>query len=157
MHPNECKCAYCEMGVEEVQKMEQECMERDGFYAHLVAKDENSPTGFNAHTHGLMVSWNHPDLQLVIPMKGEVVMGLFWAAVNHIKDDGVTYQDGDVAENIAGNNYKVKFIKVQEAGRDVLRMIIPDVEGNLDVEDITGVYRHQYCDLFPCENPFSLN
>lgn len=157
MHPNECKCAYCEMGTEKALAMEREFIAKDGFFAHLIAEDKTTPMGFNAHTHGFELTWNHPDLQIVFPVDGQVAMGLFWAAVAHIKE-GSVFSDGDVVARIAGNNYKVKFIKVQEAGRDVLRMILPDLQGNLDVETITGNFRHQYCDISPCEkHPFSMN
>lgn len=127
--------------------MEREFLAKDGFFAHLVP-DETSPLGFNAHTHGFELTWNHPDLQIVFPVDGQVAMGLFWAAVAHIKE-GSVFSDGDVVARIAGNEYKVKFVKVQESGRDVLRMILPDKEGNLDVETITGKFRHQYCDIIP--------
>lgn len=158
MHTHECNCAYCNMGSEKVAAMEREFIAKDGFFVHLISDDKTTPMGFNAHTHGFELTWNHLDLQVVFPVKEQVVMGLFWAAVEHIKE-GSVFSDGDVVGRIAGNDYKVKFIKAQESGRDVLRMILPDVAGNLDVGTITGNFRHQYCDIVPCEkkHPFSMN
>jgi hypothetical protein len=156
-HKHDVPCAYCD-NMEAALAKEKECMERDGFYAHLIADATDCPLGFNAHTHGLLKTWRHRELQIVFPVSPKVAMALFWNCVDKIKL-GKKFKNGSVVSDIAGNGYKVKFIKAKESGRDVLRMILPDKAGNLDVDNITGNFRHQYCDIFPCGDGhvFSVN
>ncbi len=46
-------CAVRRDGLEAVRAKELECLKTIGWYAHYVHPDPDSPTRFNAHTHGL--------------------------------------------------------------------------------------------------------
>ncbi len=88
------KCACCENGKEHVEKLEQDSINEYGWYAHAVPGDDvrNTPTGMNIHTHHLPESFNHPDLQLVIPIPYEqmnIMLGVLHAAVDNYIRKGI--------------------------------------------------------------------
>jgi hypothetical protein len=128
-----------------VAAREQECLDRDGWYAHLINGDHSIPTHTNYHTHGLFETYSHLDLQLVIPLDLRTINHVFCEIISRIKEGNV-YKDGDIAENVV-NNYSVKFVQVTEGDRQVLRIIIPDHRNNFDRDTIEGTLRVQYDDI----------
>ena len=156
-HKQECACGVCDqvragVPLEEARAnfkaWENEALEKHGWYVHYVGADEDVPTGYNAHTHGLVEKYGHPDLQIVCPLPPQVAHGTFWNIVNRIAA-GEKFKNGDIVENIAGNGYKVKFVNAWENDRLVLRVIIPDKHHNLDRDTLTGNFELQYKDLDP--------
>lgn len=117
------------MTPESYLEWEKEQILKHGWYVHFVF-DEKSSTRTNIHTHGLPDKYGHLDLQIVIPLKPEIAQGVLCAAVDKISS-GSTFSPGDKAAEII-HGYDVKFVKAQECGRDVLRIIIPDKGGGLD-------------------------
>jgi hypothetical protein len=56
---------------------------------------------------------------------------------------GKTFSPGDVVFDII-ENYPITFIKAQEGGRDVLRIILPDKTGCLDFNEIDPAFKDQW-------------
>lgn len=143
-------CELCELMKEKGLTMEQAFsayeaweaakMEKHGWIVHYVI--DGSP---NFHTHGLPDKLGHPDLQIVVSLPPKVAHGLFVGAVEQI-EAGKRFEDGDYASKIV-KNYKVKFVEAEEGDRTVLRMILPDSDGNLEPGRIGGGLEFQYDDL----------
>ncbi len=125
-----------------MQRFNKENMEKYGWYAHHVFDDEQSPTGANAHTHGFEETWNHPDIQIVYPIPGNVAHGIFWTVVGHLKE-GKRYEPGIRYGEIL-ENYDVMFAWAQEGGRRVLRMILPDPDNVMERGRVGGKYATQW-------------
>ena len=147
MLPNEhknCNCAVCQHGLEAVEAHEAKCMEKYGWYAHCVAEDPDSPTEFNYHTHGCMVSFNHPDLQIVIPLDAKTLTEI---AYNVIKKaaTGTKLEDGVELHGIV-HDYPVRLRTARECDRDVLRICLPDIDGLFETSE-SGNFMLQYQDL----------
>lgn len=153
-----CRCAVCELveagmtreeAEEKRRQWEMEKMAEYGWIAHFVGDDSDSPTGYNVHTHGLVESFDHPDLQIVCPMPEQLAHKLLCNLVSQITEEGKKFKAGDVVERVLGQGYKTKLVDAQECGRPVLRLIMPDEKGNLDVDKLEESYRIQYADLGP--------
>lgn len=130
------------MTQEEIQAWEQDCLEKCGWYTHYVFDDKGFPGGANNHTHGLVESFGLPDLQICFPIPGDICHGILWAAVK-VMQDGVEFEKGKEYEDIL-HDYKVMFTPATESGRDVMRMILPDKDGNLKREEIAEPFKRQW-------------
>jgi len=120
-HKGGCRCFACDNGMEAVNKWQDECMKRDGFYMHFVPL----PHGYvNAHTHGFKETWGHPDLQVVIPLPQQVMSSIFWNFANRVKK-GEAFKAGDLVDKII-SGHPVKLIDAKEEGRPILRVLLPD-------------------------------
>ena len=106
------------------------------------------PYGLNAHTHGLRESFNHADLQIVFQLPPHVIDGLLQSCVSLIKD-GKTFEPNVDYDDIASGGYKVRFMVADEGDREVLRMIIPGKDGELDQDSIDPAFKDQYKDTRP--------
>ncbi len=120
--------------------MEQQLREC-GWAAHIVPNSDESPTGFNAHTHGLLESFGHPDLQVVYRFDPSTIGLLFNEVVERIKA-GLVLTDGYQGEIVPGVSFVV--ITARESGRDVLRLVFPDDQGSLDRATMTQPQVQQF-------------
>lgn len=125
-----------------MRETHQKMMKEYGWYAHYVADDTDSPTKFNAHTHGFEESWNHPDIQIVVPMEGPRAHSLFWMMVDLIKE-GKKYEPGKKYDDVL-EGYPVMFAWASEGNRRLLRMILPDKEGGVARDEIKAPYSKQW-------------
>ena len=148
-HKPKCKCAVCdsvasgasrEEAMQELRKWENDCVEKYGYYVHYV----NSGELIDVHTHGLVETHNHIDLQIVLPIDPKISHSVISSAVSKI-EKGETFEDGQIAEGII-KNFPVKFIEAEESGRKVLRIILPDPEGKIEQDEINEKYAIQYGD-----------
>lgn len=132
-HKHTESCFACEHGTEALEAFELKSIEDYGWYCHYVPSEDydNSPTGVNIHTHHIQESFNHPDLQIVIPLSQHTVLAVLHEVVNNFIKKGVKFKVGKKYKKIIGNEYSVVFTNAKECGRDVLRMIIPDKNGYL--------------------------
>ena len=141
-----CPCDVCD-GKDSLADMlaqEQTMMEKQGWYAHCVAKGDTTPSGFNYHTHGFEESFNVPDIQFVLPIDPKILHGLAHDLVKQIKE-GLKITDGMLFDKLI-RKYKVRFVKATECDREVLRIILPDKNGCLTA-DAEGMFGEQYKDL----------
>jgi len=135
------QCDMCR-DPEQAKRRMKDAMKEYGWIVHLVQPDDEYPYGVNYHTHGLPETYNHPDLQIVLSLDPMTAHKIICTAVDKIKN-GARFDEGEAYDNILAN-YKVKFILVRETDRQVLRMILPDKEGRLDILDIDEQYQEQY-------------
>ena len=77
----------------------------------------------NAHTHG-MAKYGHQDFQLVIHMPPQE-MGYVLNTLGLRVQAGERYQSGDLVDGIF-EDCSIRLDEVEECGRKVLRVIIPD-------------------------------
>lgn len=151
-----CHCERCaakalppgerERRLLELQLRELEWVGTFGFFTHFVAPrvghPEDSPA--QAHTHGLVESMNHPDLQIKFPLSGKTAQGVFHSVVDRIRE-GQRFEAGKDYDGILTNDYKVRMIEAIEDGRTVLRIILPPKSGALDQDKMEEeIYKAQY-------------
>lgn len=115
-----------------------------GWLMHYVASDSTSPTGTNIHTHGMTENLKHIDLQCVAVIPPDLAILIFHNIVRKIKV-GTTYKDGDVVDGII-EKFNIKFVAATEGGRPVLRIIVPDRNGNVE-RNMDSPFDTQYGDL----------
>lgn len=121
-------------------------MRKHGWIAEVVADDFDSPTGFNLHTHGLQENYDHPDFQIVVPLPDKVGHTLMITLADRVKA-GERFHAGQKVDGvIEGAGGLVKLIDATECGRPVLRVILPDPRGKLDLGEINDQYARQYDD-----------
>jgi hypothetical protein len=113
-----------------------------GWCGHYVYDDDESPTGLNVHTHGLLESFGHPDFQIVLPLAERVAHAILITLADAVKE-GRRFAPGDVAGGII-EGYDVGFATATECGREVLRVIIPGPDGRVRRGEIGGGYEVQY-------------
>jgi len=129
-----CKCAVC-AGLD-AEAWAAEKMESVGWYQHLVVGEEIKPAGFNAHTHGLSKTYNHPDFEIVFPFNQgmsdrdaeSLINNVFWAFVNRIKEG----EKFEVAQEVSDiiKVFNVLLVASNDGKRDLLRVVFPDPTGN---------------------------
>lgn len=124
--------------LDDLSREHRKMMEEYGWTAHFVVDDKDFPNRTNYHTHGLDVSFNHPDIQICLPIRPEIAHRLFEAAINHIKA-GVFYESGKEYDKILDGGFKVKFIEVLDGDRKLIRMLLPDENGKYEAP----LYREQ--------------
>lgn len=113
-----------------------------GWCGHLVFDDPDSPTGWNVHTHGLAETYGHPDFQLVLPLAEQVAHAIVINLADAVKE-GQRFEAGTAASGII-EGYDVGFAAATECGREVLRIIIPGPDGQVQRGKIGGGYEVQY-------------
>lgn len=114
-------------------------MRKYGWYAHTLIADPQTATGLNYHTHGFLESLGHLDLQLVFPAITDRDRHAIAAAIYDQIKKGRAFQDGDTTEiaSVQGK-FRVRFIKVREGKREVLRVILPTSSGELEPKDLSS-------------------
>lgn len=132
------------------QKMAQDIVTY-GFHIHYVfgVVAKRTPKGpeirlANIHTHGLTETFGHNDLQIVFPLEPEVASGILHTIVDTIQK-GKKYKNGETVEEILKKGYKIRLQRFTEGDRKVLRIILPDKEGNLNPK--TGPFADQTLNL----------
>ncbi len=80
----------------------------------------------NAHTHG-MERYGHLDFQIVLAMDPYVV-GTILNNMGCRVQNGEKFKSGDILSDVLAGDYDVHLLEVEETGRNVLRIILPDPE-----------------------------
>lgn len=123
--------------VQLLTNTEEKLMNKYGWIMHYVF-DCPTETGVDIHTHGLVDSFNHQEIQMTLPLNDSVANKIITNCVNKIKS-GMVFESGhDYADII--ESYQVRFVTVG----DNLRMILPDEDGNLDKETMDKMFAAQY-------------
>lgn len=128
--------------MDAIRAKQAQLLDKYGWYSHLVDGDDESPTGFNAHSHGMNETYCHHDFQIVIPLPKEVVSGILFTLAEAVKA-GRMFAPGDVASEII-NGFDVTFAVAIECGREVLRVILPGPDGRLARDEIDASFAPQY-------------
>ena len=150
--PKKLGCDMCENKIEDYAIWEAQQLAEWGFYMHIVidADYENSPSGFNAHTHG-MNHLNHPDFQITISIGQDVISAIFHNLCAKVKK-GMKFKNGDILDNVIGGGFKVRLSTATECGNEVLRVILPDLNGNILPTDIDNNYGSAQYDNFSSQD-----
>lgn len=140
-----CTCRICsEIRVSLLHKEIAVVQEDTGWFAHAIFSHPDSPTGWSAHTH-IHQRYNHPDFEIVLPISGELTSLIFNQLVERVKA-GERFKAGDVCEALWTSedhkSYNVTFIDAIESGRKVLRVVIPDLHGNLTLAALQAAEAH---------------
>lgn len=137
-HENPELCDVCSgrMTLEEREEKERGFLKTIGWYCHIIMDADDSPTGFDFHTHGFEDTVDHPDIQIILPIDIKICHSLAAGIYDEIKNG----RHIKVQEKNSGivSNLDVMFIKVQECDREVLRLILPDEDGHLLARDMTA-------------------
>jgi len=111
-----------------LSKKQQESIEKAGWWAHIVPSGDNTPFGYNYHTHNFEEKFNHLNIQIVYPLPPDLAHALILDVIENIIEAKVKIQVGQKYEGVMAN-YKVEFIRAVETGRNVWRMVLPDANG----------------------------
>lgn len=153
-HSRLCECKICEAqrqgkshqeGMAEYRKWEHKQMEKYGWYSHYVPPDTAGLA--NIHTHGIQESFGHPDLQIVVSLAPNLVSSIFANIVERIKA-GEKFVAAEKVSKII-TDFDITFADAIENDRWVLRIILPDAEGNLELGKIKGLLARQYEGTLP--------
>jgi hypothetical protein len=127
-------CDCCKRGFEAMARAQREAIDRQGWAAHVVFRDDAT----DYHTHGLVESFECPDIQFYIftdPLALDVIARRI---VDRIKA-GTTISNGMLLKGVykietpSGLvDFGVRLIEAIESERTVLRVILPDRHGCLD-------------------------
>jgi hypothetical protein len=146
-----CQCLSCTEGMESVKKMQADCIEKYGWYTHYVFDDKMCPSNINIHTHHVFESFKHKDIQVCLNLRPQLIHQIIANVIEGIKQ-GIKYEPGRKYAGII-DNFKLEFIDAVEDGRPVLRLLIPDENGQYE-----GVYATQLTKLNNADiDPIRLN
>lgn len=123
------ECEYCDKTPEQRQELENERRSKYGWIVEYVPGDPAAPNNINCHTHFLPQQIGHPDLQICLPMYPQTCAGWFHLVVGYI-EKGQVFLPGIKYPGILETGFDLMFIEAKESGRDVLRLIFPDVENS---------------------------
>lgn len=138
-HKRNCKCVVCsgQLTAEQVRAKQKQLVEKHGWYAHVIEGDTSVATGFNYHTHGFDESLKHLDIQIVLPVGRFLCHNIAKEIFGQIKQ-GKKFQDGEetTIPRAGGSPYPVRFLKVHEGDRNVLRVILPNPRDELEPKHV---------------------
>lgn len=135
-------CDACSLGMSAIKKWEHDMLDKHGWYVHYV-NDSMYPYCTNIHTHGIQDHFDHPDLQVCLPLDSGVVQSILHLLVSKIKE-GESFEPHQILLGILDGDYPITFVQRIEDGRSILRIIFPDVSGCLDRAYMDDSYRDQY-------------
>ena len=96
----------------------------------------------NMHTHG-MEKYGHLDFQIVLDIPSNVA-GTILNDMGLRVQAGEKFKSGDVLSDILADGYDVHLLEVEETGRRVLRLLLPDPENRFpDDKDCQYPYNKQ--------------
>ena len=86
----------------------------------------------NAHTHGLE-KYGHLNFQIVLALLIHVV-GKILNDIGLRVQAGEKFKSDDVLSDALADGYNIRLLEVEEGGRKVLRILLPDPENHLPGE-----------------------
>ena len=125
---------------------ENEMLEKYKYIVHYVL-DCDLPFKVDIHTHGLPENFNHPNVQIILPLEKNIAHGILNTVVNIIEDGGC-FLPNKIYKKILRGAFEVKFVEAYNHGEKLLRMIIPDTLNNINYEKMNDEYKKQYLARF---------
>lgn len=136
-HAERCKCDACGKDPIETEIWEAQQLAEHGFYIHVVPHDDPaSPSGFNAHTHGMDLI-GHPDFQITLPLKSLEYVSTFLHAMCSRVKRGQSFSHGDLIDDLVSGGFVVRLIDATEHGRPVLRLVFADKHNRVMPHDMS--------------------
>jgi len=133
-----CQCLRCKKGDKHASDEEERMLKEYGWYAHQIVDSEDHPFGIDFHTHGFGYLF-HPDIQICLPVNPKMVHAIFIDLYNQIKS-GRKFEYNQKYDEVTMHS-QVTFIQVND---DLIRLILPDEDYNLDFDKMKCPYKHQY-------------
>jgi hypothetical protein len=135
-HNYHCTCLACSLVRVTILSEEGRNRQKElGWIGEVVSGDSQSPTGFNAHTH-MDSTLGHPDFQIVVPLSPPLINHLFHCLVEQVKA-GRKLRAGEIIPEMIetpDGKLPISLLSAFEGDREVLRIIIPDLAGNVTLE-----------------------
>jgi|SRR5665213_1843625 len=134
--------------MEDISPGEQENLESYGWFSHFVVGETEGQKWVNYHTHGLPDHYGHLDFQFVLPIDSHTLHALATRLVDRVKK-GERFVPGMRVSGLM-NKHEALLIQTMETRsiqRSVLRVILPDKEGNLDRATLKGIFAAQFQEL----------
>jgi Domain of unknown function (DUF4262) len=122
----------------ENEQWEKQMIEEYGWYMDAIFAEEYDDIHANYHTHGVQENFNHMDFQIVLNMDPEIANDIFFTLIDEISS-GTRFEEGNEYSDII-EGFKVTFKQYKEMGRDVLRVLLPDEDGVLPIEENCDQY-----------------
>lgn len=148
---------------EQAMKKRYEIMKKYGYiidatFGYDVELDHDFGKGifFNTHTHGLKKNFNHPELQIILPLSKEVVTGIINTVVQTFVVNGDGLTDGQVIKDLFNPGYDLLVVLHKQEDEDghsqeFLRLLIPDEQNKIPTiqEAPDSLYAYQREDIYP--------
>jgi hypothetical protein len=134
--------------MEKTSPQEEEFLESHGWYSHFIIPEDNEQKWVNFHTHGLPELYGQLDFQFVLPIDHNTLHALTAKLVTRVIK-GERFTAGMRVTGIV-RKYDVLLVKTTETRsikRQVLRVILPDKDGNLDKATTSGIFAAQFQEL----------
>lgn len=129
-----------------LEQKQKELIEKYGFVIHNVFPSSENEILWSHHTHGLKENFNHTDLEIVLPIDPQIVGSVFHGMVDLIKD-GESFENKLTSDKVI-KNYSVQLVKVSDGQRDLIRVVLPDVNGKFPSDiDCSDIYKNQLDDI----------
>ncbi|MGP8216766.1 MAG: DUF4262 domain-containing protein [Bacteroidia bacterium] len=128
MSDNECE-GY-KNGLEAMHKRHDELLKKYGWMVHFVTPDDDYPFKINIHTHGFPEKFNHPDMQICLPLSPDYAQGIMHNIARKL-EKGKVFKANKKYKNII-EGFAVLIHPATEDGREVLRIVFPDKHGSFD-------------------------
>lgn len=112
---------------------------------HRVKDDKHFDPAFcNIHSHGMQKIFTHKDFQVVLDMGDEIACYLINTLCERVRDGNgdTVFTPGQIIDGIY-SKFPIKLASATEAGRPVLRILIPDDNGLFPGDDGCAA---PYCD-----------
>jgi hypothetical protein len=134
--------------METVSPQEKDFLESYGWYSHLVFSKDDGQLRANYHTHGLPEHFGHLDFQFVLPLHRDTLHALATTLVDRVKN-GERFVTGMRVSGVVKRHdvLLVETAETQNIRRRVLRVILPDDDGNLDKATLNGIFAAQFQEL----------
>ena len=104
---------------------------------------KNSPTGINIYTKGLSERYNHPDIQIVLNFKKEIIENVLYKCIEKI-NSGEKFFTDIIYDDILPKEHKVIFKEKKIKNKKVYRLIFPDHNNNINKDDIDYDFLKQF-------------
>ncbi len=134
--------------MEDISPGEQENLESYGWFSHFVVGETDGNKWVNYHTHGLPEHYAHLDFQFVLPIDSYTLHALATMLVDRVKK-GERFVSGMRVSGLMSKHdaFLIQTTETQSIPRSVLRVILPDKEGNLDRAMLKGIFAAQFQNL----------
>lgn len=132
--------------LKELKEKEEQLMMKHGFVIHNVFPSSDEDVLWSHHTHGLKENFNHMDLEIVLPIDPVIAYSVINGMVEQIRE-GETFEDKLVSDRVI-QNYDVQLVRVNADDRELLRIVLPDVNGKFPSDkDCADIYKNQLDDI----------
>lgn len=113
-----------------------------GYLIHYV-HDNYSDNLPSIHTHGFKETYGEYDIEIILPLTMHVAKGIF-DRIKFKYESGESIQPYKYYRDII-QNYSVVFVEaIDENGRNILRLLLPDIHGRMPYDlDVTKMYKAQ--------------